>query len=333
MSNDESSNVPDPNDRRSAVREKAQLVHARQKRARMIRTAAVAVGAVVVVGAVATGVTMAVTSQAALPDMSPANVVDDGFAVTSVNGVAVDPGSGSADAGATPAPTAKASEKASSSSSTATPDPGATGTGVVDIRVYVDYYAPGAKQFQIANVQQLTRWVNQDAATLSYYPVAMLSAKSNGTKYSLRAASASACVATHSPDSFFAFNNALLSKQPAQGDDGFTDAELADLAIASGADTPKVVRDCVEGEDYVTWVKDATERALVSIPDTKNVALTGTPMILVNGTPYAGALDDPKEFAQFVLTISSDAYYKSALPTPSATPTTSSSPKPSSTGK
>ena len=33
-------------------------------------------------------------------------------------------------------------------------------------------------------------------------------------------------------------------------------------------------------------------------------------MILVNGTPYVGALDDPKEFAQFVLTIASDAYYK-----------------------
>ncbi|QAY58751.1 protein-disulfide isomerase [Microbacterium protaetiae] len=329
MSNDESSNVPDPNDRRSAVREKAQLVHARQRRARVIRTAAITVGAVIVVAGVATGVTMAVTSQTALPDMSPANLVDDGFAVTSVNGVAVESDPGAVDA--TPSPTPTASEKATSTA--ASPDPTATGTGVVDIRVYVDYYAPGAKQFQVANVQQLTRWVDQDAATLSYYPVAMLSAKSNGTKYSLRAASASACVATHSPASFFAFNNALLSQQPAQGDDGFTDEQLADLAIASGADEPKVVRDCVEGEDYVSWVKDATERALVGIPDTKDVSLTGTPMILVNGTPYAGALDDPKEFAQFVLTISSDAYYRSTLPTPSSTPSTTSSPSPSSTSK
>ncbi|MEQ6897558.1 thioredoxin domain-containing protein [Microbacterium sp. KR10-403] len=324
MSNDESSNAPEPNDRRSAVREKAQLVHARQKRARAIRTTALTVGAVAVVAVVATGVTMAVTSQTSRPDMSPANVVDDGFAVTSVNGVAVDAGAQSVDAtpSATPSDAAK-----SAGSSAETPDPAETGTGAVDIRVYVDYYAPGAKQFQVANVQQLTRWVNQDAATLSYYPVAMLSAKSNGTKYSQRAASASACVATHSPDSFFAFNNALLSKQPEQGDDGFTDAELADLAIASGADDPKTVRECIEGENYVTWVKDATERALVGIPDTQGVALTGTPMILVNGQPYAGALDDPKEFAQFVLTISSDAYYHSAEPTPTVTPS------PTSTGK
>lgn len=328
MSNDESSNVPEPNDRRSAVREKAQLVHARQKRARAIRTTALTIGAVAVVGVVATGVTMAVTSQTARPDMSPANVVDDGFAVTSVNGVAVEPGAQSVDATPSATPDADKSDKKDEATSTqATPDPTATGTGVVDIRVYVDYYAPGAKQFQIANVQQLTRWVNQDAASLSYYPVAMLSAKSNGTKYSQRAASASACVATHSPDSFFAFNNALLSKQPEQGADGFTDDELADLAIASGADEPKVVRDCIVGEDYATWVKDATERALVSIPDTDGVALTGTPMILVNGQPYAGALDNPKEFAQFVLTISSDAYYKSADPTPTMTPS------PTKTGK
>jgi protein-disulfide isomerase len=266
---------------------------------------------------------MALATQGSRPDASPANVVDDGFAVTSVNGVSGD-GAQSMEATPTPTPTA-ASAKAS-----ATPNPTPTTAGAVDIRVYVDYYAPGAKQFQVANAQQLTRWVSQDAATLSYYPVAMLSAKSNGTKYSQRAASASACVATHSPNAFFAFNNALLTKQPEQGTDGFTDKQLADLAIASGADQPKVVRDCIQGEDFVSWVKSATERALEGIPETKGVALTGTPMILVNGTPYAGALDDPKEFAQFVLTLSSDAYYNTPTPTPTATPV-APTPKPSPT--
>jgi protein-disulfide isomerase len=325
MSNDDSSNVPDPNGRRSAVREKAQLVHAQQRRARMIRRTGLTVGAVAVVGVVAAGVTMAVASQATRPDLAPSNLIDGGFAVTSISGFAAEgparPVAGTPTPVATGAPT--------TAGKTAAPDPSATASapGAVDIRVYVDYYAPGAKQFQVANAQQLTRWVSQDAANLSYYPVAMLTPKSNGTKYSLRAASASACVATHSPDAFFAYNNALLTKQPEQGSDGFTDAQLADLAIASGADKPKVVRDCIEGEDYATWVKAATERALEGIPDTKGVALTGTPMVLVNGMPYAGALDDPKEFAQFVLTLSSDAYYKSSAPTPTVTPT----PAPSAT--
>ncbi len=162
--------------------------------------------------------------------------------------------------------------------------------------------------------------MTEDAATLTYYPVAMLTAKSNGTKYSLRAASAAACVATHSPDTFFAFNNELLANQPDVDSDGYSDTELADIAQASGAESPKVVRSCIEDEAFASWAKSATERALKGLPDTDDIALTGAPMVLVNGMPYVGALDDPKEFAQFVLTIASDAYYKDASPTPTPTP-------------
>ena len=150
--------------------------------------------------------------------------------------------------------------------------------------------------------QQLTSWVNQGAATLTYHPVSLLTAKSNGTKYSLRAAGAAACVATYSPDTFFAFNNELLVRQPDVDSDGFSDTELADLAIASGADAPKRVRACIEEAAFVTWVKEATERAVGGIPDADGLALTGTPMIVVNGQAYVGALDDPAEFSQFVLT-------------------------------
>ncbi len=167
-------------------------------------------------------------------------------------------------------------------------DPGATEQPVVDIRVYVDYLSTGSHDFQVANVQQLSKWVTEGAATLTYYPVAMLTAKSNGTKYSLRAAAAAACVATHSPDTFFAFNNALLAEQPEVDSDGYTDAELADIAQARGAQSPKVVRSCIEEQAFASWAKSATERALQGLPETKDVALTGTPMVLVNGVPYVG---------------------------------------------
>ena len=257
-------------------------------------------------------VTWAVSSAASKPLLSPANVTDDGFVVTDGHrrrhrrrSGRVDDESARSARGRLPTPT------------TPTPDPdadadAATEQPVVDIRVYVDYLSTGSHDFQVANVQQLSKWVSEDAATLTYYPVAMLTAKSNGTKYSLRAASAAACVATHSPDTFFAFNNALLAQQPEVDSDGYTDVELADMAIASGADVPKVVRACIEKEAFASWAKSATERALQGLPDTEDVALTGTPMVLVNGEPYVGALDDPKEFAQFVLTIASDAYYSTA---------------------
>jgi len=44
--------------------------------------------------------------------------------------------------------------------------------------------------------------------------------------------------------------------------------------------------------------------------------------VLVNGTEYVGNMDDAKEFAQFVLTVDSNAYYSTATPTPSSTPST-----------
>ncbi len=115
-------------------------------------------------------------------------------------------------------------------------------------------------------------------------------------------------IAQHSPDYFFAFNNALL-EQPDVDSDGFTDTQLADLAIATGLDGPKVVRSCIE-QSYASWAKTARRPSgrSRSFYGTDGVALTGTPMVLVNGTQYVGALDDPKEFAQFALTVASDTY-------------------------
>lgn len=321
MSSDESSNAA-PRERRDAVREKAQQVQARQSRARLIRRTTLGVAALAVVAVIAVVVTWTVSSSASKPMMNPANVVDDGFMVTGVTGVGIaseDSGAnGSVQGAETPTPTPTAAE----TEATPTPTPTPTAAPAVDIRVYVDYLSTGARDFQLANMPQLSDWVSEGAATLTYYPVAMLTAKSNGTKYSLRAAGAAACVAQHSPDYFFAFNNALLERQPEVDSDGYSDSEIAALAIATGVDGPKVVRSCIEDQSYVSWAKTATERALKELPGSDGAALTATPMVLVNGTQYVGALEDPKEFAQFVLTVASDAYYKSTpTPTPTTTPT------------
>jgi len=303
-SDDESSNAT--SERRDAVREKAQQVQARQKRTHRIRTATIAVSVVAVVAIAAVVVTWAVSSAASKPMLNPSNSTGDGFAVTVADSTVAEDSTETAAPTSTPDPSAT---------------PGATAQPAVDIRVYVDYLSAGSGEFQTANAPQLSKWMTEGAATLTYYPVAMLTAKSNGTKYSLRAASAAACVATYSHNTFWGFSNALLAKQPDVDSDGYSNSELADIAQAAGAESPKVVRKCIENEDFSTWAKGATERALKGIPDTDDVALTGAPMVLVNGMPYVGALDDPKEFAQFVLTIASDAYYKDASPSPTPTAT------------
>ncbi len=91
----------------------------------------------------------------------------------------------------------------------------------------------------------------------------------------------------------------------------------------SGGSTsrPATVRDCIEDETYTSWAKAATDRAIKGLPGTDGHALTATPTVLVNGTEYVGNMDDAKEFAQFVLTVDSNAYYSTATPTPTASAT------------
>ncbi|WP_217181966.1 thioredoxin domain-containing protein [Streptomyces sp. AC495_CC817] len=311
MSSDETPNVPTPRNSREAVREKAQQVHAQQSRARLMRRIIIGAVAVVAVGAIGTAVTMAVSAQVGKPQLTPSGMDGDGVLVTDLAATA-----SSDETLATPTPTP--TEAAES----ATPEPEASAASAVDIHVYVDYLSPDAGAFEQANARQLTSWISEGAATLTYHPVALLTASSNGTKYSLRAAAAAACVATYSPEQFYAFNHDLLGDQPKVNSDGYSDVELADIAGAVGVDNAKKVRSCIEDQDYATWAKEATSRALEGpLAGSKDLVLTSAPMIVVNGEAYVGALDDPAEFSQFVLTVSSDAYYSNATPTPTPTPT------------
>jgi protein-disulfide isomerase len=311
MTSDETPKAPAHRHRREAVREKAQQVHVRQSRMRWVRRLLIGAGAVALVGGAAAAVVWTLGAAGDRPQLEPPSAAQDGFSVTAVAGIA----SSGADA---TVPQQTPTPQETTTSAGATPAP--TGAAPVDIRVYIDYLSTGSRDFQLANAQQLSKWVSQDAATLSYYPVAMLTSKSNGTKYSLRAASAAACVATHSPDTFFAFNDALLRQQPAVDSDGLSDDEIADLAQGSGVTSVRDVRECITEESFSSWARAATDRALDSLPGTDDAALTKTPMIFVNGVEYVGALDDPQEFAQFVFASASDAYYRTASPTPSPTP-------------
>jgi len=275
----------------------------------------IAVVAIVVVGAAGGAVAWAVGSAVSKPSLSPSNLKDDGVEVTKGD-------LASARAASTPTPSpSSAAAPSATASSTPTPDP-TSSSGPVDIHVYVDYLSPGAGDFERANAKQLATWVDQEAATVTYHPVALLTANSNGTKYSLRAASAAACVAARQPDVFYAYNHALLIDQPKQDTDGKSDKELVKLAVDSGVKDAESMRACVEDGTYDSWVKDVTQRAVDGpLPGSKKAALSGAPTIVVNGQVYAGSLTDAAEFSQFVLSVASDSYY--GTPGPTITPTPS----------
>ena len=194
MSSDETPNVPTPPHSRAAVREKAQQVNAQQSRARILRRVIIAVVAIVVVGAAGGAVAWAVGSAVSKPSMTPSNLHDDGVVVTKSD-------LGAARSESAPDGVADPEHRRHGGSGLCRRRPRRRPTataGTVDIHVYVDYLSPGAGDFERANAKQLATWIDQDAATVTYHPVALLTANSNGTKYSLRAASAAACVASDS---------------------------------------------------------------------------------------------------------------------------------------
>ncbi|SJN15338.1 hypothetical protein FM104_00165 [Microbacterium esteraromaticum] len=320
MSSDETPNVPAARNSREAVREKAQQVHAQQSRARVMRRILIGVVAVVAVGAIGAAVAFAVGSSMSKPALSPSGMVDDGVIVTdstiTVGGTET-----------TPAPTASSGGVGTTATPTPSPKTTEQPAEPTEIHVYVDYLSAGAAEFERANARQLAGWIKEGAVTVTYHPVALLTASSNGTKYSLRAASAAACVATYSQERFYDYNHELLTDQPEIDSDGRTNVQLADLAVAVGVSHAKKVRSCIENQDFVKWAKDATTRALEGpLPGTKDLKLNSEALVIVAGEAYVGAMGDPAEFSQFVLTTASDEYYGTTSPSPTPTPTSPTAP-------
>lgn len=204
-------------------------------------------------------------------------------------------------------------------------DPVATGDNpadVIDIRLYVDYLCANCGAFERENGENLEAWVESGAATVEIHPIAVLTTKSAGTQYSLRAANAAACVAEYSPDSFFAFHEALLDDQPEEGTVGLSDDELVDRARAAGASSMGRIETCIDERRFRAWVRAATDRAIAGpIPDASIDSVVSTPTILVNGEQFTYTAGfDENEFRQFVLQAAGEVFTESATPTPTPTP-------------
>jgi len=292
---------PSKNQRRDAARDKAMQLRVEQKkkdrRNKFLLQGGIAVAAVAIVVVVALVIMNSI--RPAVP--GPANMASDGILI----------GEGLT-AVTTPALQPDAPAQAS------TPD--ATGT-VANIRVYVDYLCPFCGDFETTNGEQIATWVTSGAATVEIHPIAILTGRSAGSQYSLRAANAAACVANYSPDGFYAFNSALFVDQPVENTAGRSDAELQDLVRSSGVSTALTDIDtCITDETYKSWVIAATDRATSGpIPNSAIPAIASTPTVLVDGKQYQGSLTDPKEFAAFVLQSVGESY-STSTPTPTPTP-------------
>lgn len=282
---------PTRNQARELAREKAREMRlagsAREKRNRVFVQLGLGVLALTVIGALAAVILTAF--QPAGP--GPLNMQSDGIKISSGN-VAVP----------TPAFPSDASPIASP----------VNAPEVVDITLYVDYLCPICGQFEAANKGAIDDLLARGAATVEIHPIAILTNRSQGTQYSLRAANAAACVANDYPNSFMNFHNALFDNQPQEDTPGWTDEELIGFATQSGAG-PKVEA-CINDRQFEDWVKASTERAIsgdiaINNKDKKFKSVTGTPTIVINGKQFNPSYDptvtpqfDVEQFLRAVVT-------------------------------
>lgn len=292
---------------REAARERARQLraeHRKRDRRRRFGIAAGVVGGVLAAGVI---VTLVLVTSVRPATRGPQNMhsdglkIGEGFAAVRTPALAI---------GETPV----ASE----------PNP----SDVVDIQIYYDYLCPNCGAFQERNGDQLRDWIENNAATVEYHPIAIFTAKSAGTQYSLRAANAVACVAELSPDRFFAYHEALFAAQPEENTPGLSDDELVAIAEEAGVEHPGNVERCITTQRFRVWVNEATQRALAGpIAGTDVAAIASTPTIIVNGAEfiYTTAFD-PNEFAQFVARAAGQSFTENPTPTP--TPTATATPAP-----
>lgn len=314
---------PTRNQRREAAREKARAMREQQrKRDRRRRILAQAVVAVAVLAVLAVIGGVFLTSNRA-EAAGPRNMQAGGVVLTK----------------------GMDARRASASSPSATPVPTADRSGsTVDIVTYVDYLCPYCRQFEETNNAQIQKLVDSGAATLEVHPVAILTSNSAGTKYSLRAANAAACVADKAPDDFWKFHQLLYANQPEEGTAGLTDAQLKSYAESSGAPSGSTGT-CIDDGSFEDYIQAQTQTALDGhLAGTTLHTFNSTPLVLVNGKKFDGSITSASQFRSFILQAQGETFSTSTptpSPTGSATPgattppaeesTPSSSPTPTST--
>ena len=296
------------NERREAAREKARILREQQRKRERRNRALIVTGVTVVVALIAAVIIVIVVQNTKPAGPGPANMASDGIVLTAgEDGGIVAVETPALAAGEAPTPTV----------------PDESGE-VANIVMYIDYLCPFCGQFEATNSESIRTMVESGAATVEVHPIAILTNKSAGTHYSLRAANAAACVADSSPESLFDFNAILLENQPEEGSTGLTDDELKALAEEVGVSNGSTIDTCIDDVQFRSWVQEATNRALTEpVPNTEPElpSVTGTPTVLVNGQQYGGALEDPQEFQAFVLQATSATFNDSgATPTPTPTP-------------
>lgn len=167
--------------------------------------------------------------------------------------------------------------------------------GPADIQLYVDYRCPHCVDFEAANAELLEEVVTSGAASLELRPMSFVS------PFSASLTGALACVVDRQPERAWQAHLALLSR----GTQGI--ASTADLAVALDSATDGLTpgtRSCVESGEFSTFAQALSSWFSANpVPNAVDPTLrvTGTPLAVVNGEPYAGDPADGAAFRAFLV--------------------------------
>ncbi|MBJ7289729.1 thioredoxin domain-containing protein [Williamsia sp.] len=146
------------------------------------------------------------------------------------------------------------------------------------LTILEDFQCPACKQFESIFGEAIKQIRGNAAVAVDYEPIAILDRMSS-TKYSTRAANASACVAEATAgggdwSTWLGYHDELYAQQPEEQSSGLTDEQLTSIATDAGA--PASVSKCVDGGQYSGWVTAQTQKAVQN-------GLQGTPQVELNG--------------------------------------------------
>jgi protein-disulfide isomerase len=148
----------------------------------------------------------------------------------------------------------------------------AVGDGPVRVDIYIDFLCPFCKRFELNSADALKALTKGRQATLVYHPMNFLD-EASSTRYSTRAAAASACASDGGR--FIQFMHSLFVHQPPEGGPGLSDGEIGNIGRAAGLD-PAAFTSCASEGRYLEWPPFVTARAA-------GAGVEGTPTVRVDG--------------------------------------------------
>ena len=272
---------PTRSEQREAARAKAKELREQHKKNEKRKGLFIKLGlgaGILAVAAIVAGVILTGIANETGQSQTPTNL-------TAQNGILIGAGGVAIVDGKTPAPVVT---------------PAAT-TKPVHIVTYVDYQCPYCAHFENANLKQIKGWLDSGFAILEVRPISFLDGRGSPNTYSSRAANAALAVAKYAPNKFFAFNELLFQNQPAENTKGPENDQLIEMAASVGVHGA-AFENAVKSKDFGKWIASVTSKALGNPVADSNptVSLDGTPLVLVNGQSYTGAIDNAAEFSQFV---------------------------------